>query len=144
MKKEVIVNYDLMHWLMILPLVVWMAVALACEKKNEKPDLPKPVPGASNTFLWKPKGEHSGKLVILTPFSVSREPTGTLTVQGAGGTHTGSYSQNKDNGQRAHYRFPKPGSAYGSNIKVVLTRGKHKWEWVVPNGGQRFEKGFNP
>jgi len=26
----------------------------------------------------------------------------------------------------------------------VLTRGKHKWEWVVPNGGQRFEKGFNP
>ena len=125
---------------------VLMIVAVAgCDwidriKGDDKPDLPKPVPGASNVFLWKPKGEHSGKLVVLTPYSLSREPVGKLTVNGIEGT----YSQNKDNGQRAHYRYPKPGSAYGSNIKVVLTRGKHKWEWVVPNGGQRFEKGFNP
>jgi hypothetical protein len=35
------------------------------------------------------------------------------------------------NGNRATYRFPKPGSAYGTNIKVVYSNGG---TWTIPNG----------
>jgi hypothetical protein len=110
------------------------------EQFRDKPqvELPRPPAGASNTFLWKPISD-KGSLVVLVPYSLSQHPVGSVTANGEKLNYTGIH-----NGDRAHYRSPKKGEAFGNKVNVVLTRGKDKWEWTVPNGGSRYEKGFNP
>jgi hypothetical protein len=89
-------------------------------------------------FLWKPEGENSKKLVILIPAKLSTDPIGTLTIHDS---IRGKFSS-VANGNRAHYRFDKPGSAYGKDIPVVLIKNGKKYEWIVPNGGTRYTKKF--
>jgi hypothetical protein len=60
----------------------------------------------------------------------------TTTQSGGGGTQSetakvASYA----NGNRAHFRFSKPGSGYGKNISVTLGNDKV----IVPDGSQRYE-----
>lgn len=105
----------------------------------KEPDLPNPgspPPGATDQFLWKPQGEHTKKLVILTPWSISVEPKGVVTVAGETGNYTGLH-----NGARGHHRFSKPGSAYGSNIRVEYKWRGRTFVWTVPNGGSRYTAG---
>lgn len=90
-----------------------------------------------NTFLWKPNSERNGNLVVLMPASLSAPPVGSVTVNG----ETGSYSGNH-NGNRAHFRFSKPGSAYGSNVRVVLNKAGQTYQWTVPNGGSRYSQRY--
>jgi hypothetical protein len=103
------------------------------------PDLPNPgtpPAGADNNFLWKPVGESTKKLVVLTPWSISVEPRGVMTVNGETGNYTGLH-----NGSRGHHRFSKPGSAYGSNIRVEYKWRNRTYVWTVPNGGSRYTSG---
>ena len=78
--------------------------------------------GGGGNLRWKPHSHVDRKLAVL----VSGGRGGTLTVNGVQGTYIG-----QTNGNRATYRFPKPGSAYGTNIKVVYSNGG---TWTIPNG----------
>ena len=106
------------------------------------PHLPLPTPNQSptsglqgeNVFLWKPSSESDGNLVVLIPAALSGEPGGTLTINdNIFGRFTGVH-----NGNRNHYRFPRPGREYGENIPVVLNRLGIRHEWIVPNGSSRY------
>jgi hypothetical protein len=112
---------------------------------DKAPPAPTPAPapspgtppkGADNNFLWKPVGESTKKLVVLTPWSISVEPRGVMTINGETGNYTGLH-----NGARGHYRFSKPGSAYGNNIRVEYKWRDRTYVWTVPNGGSRYTSG---
>ena len=77
--------------------------------------------GGGGNLRWKPRST-DGRLAVL----VSGGRGGTLTVNGVQGTYIG-----QTNGNRATYRFPKVGGAYGTNIKVVYSNGG---TWTIPNG----------
>jgi len=70
---------------------------------------------------WKPFSHKDGKLVVLIATH-----GGTCTVNGVQGSYSG-----QTNGNRATYRWPLPGSAYGTNVKVVHS---HAGSWTIPNG----------
>jgi hypothetical protein len=106
------------------------------------PHLPTPSPiqpptsglQGENIFLWKPESESDGNLVVLIPAALSGEPSGTLSVNdNVFGRFSGIH-----NGNRNHYRFPRPGREYGENIPVVLNRLGIRYEWIVPNGSSRY------
>jgi hypothetical protein len=108
------------------------------QKPDGQPDLPAPgVPQAGDdTFLWKPTSENDGKLVVLLPARLGR--ASSVTVNGEAGRFS-----SVANGNRAHYRFPKPGSAYGSGARVVASFGGGVTKsWTVPSGGSRFTERY--
>ena len=73
------------------------------------------------SLRWKPISHKDRKLVILIATS-----GGTLTVNGQPASYSG-----QTNGNRATFRMPLPGSAYGTNVKVVHS---HACSWTIPNG----------
>ena len=83
-----------------------------------------------NTFLWKPVSENNGRLVVLIPARLLADACTVGTEKGAGvGRH---------NGNREHFRFSKPGSAYGRNVLVVsYYQGAETGRWTVPDGAGR-------
>lgn len=82
------------------------------------------------TFLWKPAGEKTGKLVVLIPARLLADACTVGTEKGSGvGRH---------NGNREHFRYGKPGSAYGRNVPVVCSyQGAETGRWTVPDGAAR-------
>lgn len=106
-----------------------------------QPD-PEPTPGqGSNAFLWKPASDNDGRLVVLLPAWVIDPANpggspGTLIVMAERGVFR-SYA----NGNRAHYRFSKPGAAYGRDVLVTLHRPvpAGPLQISVPNGAVRYE-----
>ncbi|MFC1746091.1 hypothetical protein ACFL35_19015 [Candidatus Riflebacteria bacterium] len=96
----------------------------------------------SSQFLWKPKSESDGRLVVLFPSMYRIGKTRTAKVIYSGGADGPTrYDQTGVNGDRIHARFPKSGSAYGSNVRVVLIfKNGGTVSWVIPNGSSRFEK----
>lgn len=99
-------------------------------------DLPSDGLKGDNTFLWKPVSESNGKLVVLIPANLSGSPVGTVIVND---NESGKYSGNH-NGNRDHFRFSKPGSAYGNAVTVTLNKSGKTREWIVPNGSQRYSQ----
>jgi len=97
--------------------------------------------GDGGGFVWKPKGEHSGKLVVILPPTytgqvsevVIRRDTGILLEIGIG--------SGVANGGREHFRFVNPGEKYGKNIVVVAKMKKGLTvSYHIPNGSARVEK----
>ena len=90
------------------------------------PTTPTPAPESvdplakSGKFLWKPVAEKDGKLVVLLPKSVGKAKA--VAIQGPDGKtiSRGKFS-GIANGDRAHYRFPNPGSTYPDGSQVVIT-----------------------
>jgi hypothetical protein len=95
-----------------------------------QPTVTPPSTTGDNTFLWKPAGESTGKLVILLPARILSDKCIAGTEWGAdGGRH---------NGNRHHWRFKHPGSAYGKNILVIsYYQGAETGRWTVPDGAGR-------
>jgi hypothetical protein len=111
-------------------------------------------PGASITildstdgrggFLWKPSGDHTSNLVVLLPSSFNNRavaveihraipPNQSTFVEG--GRYTGIANQN-----RGHWRFRRHGSAYGTNIFVVVFRNDGQtFAYPIPNGANRVD-----
>ena len=85
-----------------------------------------PLPGAPAGFLWKPQSDSTGKLAVLYPSKLGRG----CTVNGESGSDGGV-----GNGNRIHYRFSKPGGAYGTNVPCVCPFGTV----VIPDGALRWE-----
>jgi hypothetical protein len=83
-------------------------------------------------FLWKPVSEGNGKLVILLPSSY----TGKTNKQVYVNDEMGAYDK-VANGGREHYRFPNPGSAYGTDIVVSTVMNGEEKSWVIPYGSKR-------
>ena len=83
-------------------------------------------------FLWKPKSDSDGNLVVITPSNLRIK----AVVVGAD-TRT---RMSIGNGWRPHFRFAKPGAEYGANVAVTLhLDGGGSTTVRVPNGGSRYE-----
>jgi hypothetical protein len=95
--------------------------------------------GGSGGFLWKPKSESNGKLVVLLPGSLRGKVSGA-SISGSFGSENGSFAGDTHNGRRPHYRFSKSGGSYGSNIRVTARTSSGTKSWTVPNGGSRNEQ----
>jgi hypothetical protein len=92
---------------------------------SQAPEAPKDSPSEagrpSNTFVWKPASEKDGKLAVVIPAKftpdvvsvVLRDPSTNKVI--AQGRPSGV-----GNGQRAHYRFSKPGSEYPKKVVVEV------------------------
>ncbi len=75
-------------------------------------------------FLWKPVSENNGKLVILLPQSLTGKVQSTsihssLPPGSTNMIESGKFSGDTHNGNRAHFRFSKPGDSYPDNAYVV-------------------------
>ena len=95
-------------------------------------------------FLWKPVSDSNGRLVILLPrqmngFIQSVEIHSSVPPSAATMIAEGRYAS-IGNGGRCHFRFPKPGAAYGNNIHVVVrgTDGTYV-SYHIPRGGSRWD-----
>ncbi len=98
-------------------------------------------PGGSDVFLWKPVSESTGKLVILYPnkYFGNTKSAAVYTASGQVETQSNLHTETH-NGNRPHYRFSKPGSAYGENVKTVLTlKDGSTITWDIGDGGNRTE-----
>lgn len=80
----------------------------------------------SGGFLWKPTSDKNGDLVILLPKKLTGrvEEVRVLSPDGKKSLGKGKYS-GVGNGDREHFRFSKPGSAYpdGSIVYIKLEDG---------------------
>ena len=77
-------------------------------------------------FLWKPTSDKNGDLVVLLPKKLTGkvEEVRVLSADGKKTLGKGKYS-GVGNGDREHFRFTKPGSAYpdGSIVYIKLEDG---------------------
>lgn len=87
--------------------------------------------GGGGGFLWKPVSDSNGNLVVILPSQYNGKVS-SVSVNGERGSFSGIA-----NGNRTHWRFSKPGAAYGSNAKVVASTSGGNVTWTVPNGGSR-------
>jgi len=96
-----------------------------------------------NVFLWKPNSESDGNLVILLP-NAFRGRVQTCSITGGFGTEEGNFTTDSHNGNRPHYRFSRPGAAYGNDINVqIVYDGNEIKSWRVPNGASRYEQSYS-
>jgi hypothetical protein len=102
----------------------------------------RPVP-TSGEFLWKPRSERDGKLVVLLPSS----HTGTVL---SAAIHSelppseehliekGAFTGDTHNNGRAHFRFSKSGDRYPNGIYLVATLSNGKQlAFPIKNSGER-------
>lgn len=93
-------------------------------------------------FLWKPVSESNGRLVVLFPpeftgIVQSGEVHNRFPPKSSSLMDTGNYG-GVHNGGRAHFRFSKPGGAYGGNVfaVAVLSDGR-RVGFPIANGAAR-------
>lgn len=122
--------------LVVSALIVFMLSG--CDSSSSRNVVPEDQLGG---FLWKPRSESTGGLVVLLPPTTRGRTEGVATISGSFGTESAPLRHENHNGGRPHFFFSKHGSAYGSNITVQapLTDGS-LISVVVPEGAQRFEK----
>jgi len=109
------------------------------------------VPGTPSTtstargFLWKPISESDGNLVVLFPAAYrGRVTRGTvyavLPPSEENVVEEGYFAGDTHNGMRPHYRFTRPGAAFGNDIFVVARLSDGSFEsWYIPYGADRTE-----
>jgi hypothetical protein len=93
--------------------------------------------GEGGGFLWKPVSGY-GKLVILTPPQYTGRVSGVYVANANGDMMEQGFFSAVANGGREHFRFSKPGGAYGNDVYAVaeLKDGKSV-NWHIPFGSQR-------
>ncbi len=99
-------------------------------------------PGLTGSgFLWKPKSEGDGNLVVLLP-NFYKGNVDNCYIEDANGTilETGRFAGDDHNGERVHFRFAEHGGFYGENLRVIadLSDGTSIY-WSIPNGSNRTE-----
>lgn len=98
----------------------------------------------SGGFVWKPVSESDGNLVVVLPTSLAGaidkvEIHSSLPPTDATKLDDGRFTGN-NNGERPHFRFPKPGSEYGDNVHVVAYKNDGtQVDWTIGDGGQRYD-----
>ncbi len=94
----------------------------------------------ANGFLFKPVSDTQGKLVVLAPEAFTGNIASVLLKDEAGKqVETGVFS-GIGNGERAHFRFTKPGGSYPANLTVEfkLDNGEVK-QYKIPNPALRYD-----
>jgi hypothetical protein len=102
---------------------------------------------SSRGFLWKPKAEKDGKLVVLLPpglknkvksVAIYSSLPATASTKVAGGE--GKFAGDDANGDRPHFRFSKPGASYpdGSYVVALLNDGS-KIDFKIGETSERYE-----
>lgn len=92
-------------------------------------------------FLWKPVSESDGNLVVLLPPELKGQVSSVEIQDAAGNTiDTGRFSGDQKNGGRPHFRFGKPGAAYGDGLTAVAkTTDGREIRFEVGTGGARHD-----
>lgn len=72
-------------------------------------------------FLWKPVSDSNGKLVVLLPPKLAGQAKSVEVQDASGKTLAQGRYTGDANGGRPHFRFDKPGAAYGNDLRVVAT-----------------------
>ena len=88
-------------------------------------------------ILWKPVSEGDGRLVVLLSSSFGDPAVFVVDPKGNAierGRHVG-----RTNGNRATYRFGRPGHHFGSPSVLQIGQGATARFFCVPNTGQRWE-----
>ena len=96
--------------------------------------------GEGGGFLWKPSGESTGKLVVLLPPQYTGHVSACFVgTRGGSVIEQGNYA-GVHNGDREHYRYSKPGSAYPAGVVVVADlKSGGSVHWPIPSPGSRTE-----
>lgn len=99
------------------------------------------VHGEGGGFVWKPISESDRNLVVLLPPQYRGRVGETYLADSAGNViEVGWFSGDDINGNRPHFRWTRPGAAYGTDLYVVTdvtdTGAVH---WHIPVGGARVE-----
>jgi hypothetical protein len=89
------------------------------------------LPDAPEGFLWKPKSESDGKLVMLLPKGMNAKSIDIMSPDGKTKLSSVSRGGNQGkvaNGGREHYRFGKSGAGYppNSRVRINTTDGKSR------------------
>ena len=94
----------------------------------------------SGGFLWKPKAEKDGKLVVLLPKELGRvSSVRILSPDGSTELAKGRFSSIA-NGNRAHYRFQSAGANFPDGAVVEITKKDGKKEQIaIPDTAVRFK-----
>lgn len=97
--------------------------------------------GEGGGFVWKPRSESDGRLVVLLPPQYRGNVSSAYIANANGGViEVGRFAGDTHNGRRPHYRFSQSGAAYGADIYVVadLNEGGDV-HWPIANGANRQE-----
>lgn len=100
--------------------------------------------GEFTGFLWKPRSESNGRLVVLLPkeFRGRVNKAGIYsspTTSSASLIEDGRFAGDTHNGARPHYRFENSGASYGTDIWVVAQTDVGPLAWNIPNGSSRWD-----
>lgn len=98
-------------------------------------------PGEGGGFLWKPRSESNGRLVVLLPTQYRKQISTQFVANGDGTVlATGVFTTDEHNGDRPHFRYDRPGSSFGNNVYAVadLADGRTV-HWPIPNSAARTE-----
>ncbi|MBS2036376.1 hypothetical protein JST97_15405 [bacterium] len=92
-------------------------------------------------FLWKPVSDSDGKLAILLPPQFNGKVSGVTVTSPDGQSATGR-SSGVGNGDRQHFRFNRPGSAFapGTVVSIALRDGRSQ-QIPIQNPSMRNEGG---
>lgn len=98
----------------------------------------------SGGFLWKPVSESDGKLVVLLPTNIPKETIEKVEIHDelpadeSNKVAEGRFAGDTHNGGRAHFRFDRPGEAYGNNLHLVVFKNDgSSVHWDIANPGER-------
>ena len=97
--------------------------------------------GEGGGFVWKPRSESDGRLVVLMPPQYRGNVQSAHIANSSGGVvEQGRFAGDVHNGRRPHYRFSEHGSAYGPDLFFVadLQDGR-TIHWPIANGASRQE-----
>lgn len=95
-------------------------------------------------FLWKPKSESNGNLVVLIP-TIHRGKHGEAGIYRSKSTspdqlvEAGRFVGDDHNGFRPHFRFAESGSNYGACWFIVKDTADGTLGWEIQNGAQRWD-----
>jgi len=118
----------------------------AAETETTEPETPTVIAGGAGIgpqgegggFIWKPVGEHTGRLVVILPPQYTGHASSAYIASASGSPIEGGAYTGVANGGRMHFRFSKPGSGYGRNILVVANlKAGGAVHWPIPNGAAR-------
>jgi hypothetical protein len=88
-------------------------------------------------FVWKPRSESNGRLVVLLPSSFAGK-VGNVTIRRGSETVESGVFVGNTNGNRPTFRFSQWGGAYGGDLTVVANlNGGGRATWSIPNGARR-------
>lgn len=98
---------------------------------------------AEEDFLWKPKSDSDGHLVVLVPKKLSEEVTSVVLKNSSGDKtlEVGRFS-GIANGGRSHFRFTAEGAAYPKNsILEINLKNDKKTQYIIKEPNNRIEGG---